>query len=247
MCYDENFFGSICCYPLNYINSYYGCSKVLSYWEILSWNFLSKWSSEDGCSEFMVSTSFWMGPDENFLNSSWCSSLESINYSSCFSKLWSDGEILSWNFLSKLSSEYGCSELTVSTSFWMSSDENFLNSSWCSSLNSINSSSYFLKLWSDGENLTWNFLRLITSFWMCSDENMLDFNFRSSLICCRLSSCLLKICSAVSHDTCSSLADESIIILCCLSWYVSLNCCSYYYSCLLLWSHCYCKSYDFEI
>ena len=48
------------------------------------------------------------------------------------------------------------------TSFWMVPNENFLYSSWCSSLNSINSSSYFCKLWLDGEILAWNFLRLIT-------------------------------------------------------------------------------------
>ena len=38
--------------------------------------------------------------------------------------------------------------------------------------------------------------------------------FMSSLNCCRLSSCILKCRSAVSHDTFSSLADKSIMILC---------------------------------
>ena len=54
-------------------------------------------------------------------------------------------------------------------------------------------------------------------------------------------SCFLRSSSSVSHKFFSSLADESIMILCCLSWYVSLNCWSYYFSLLLLWSHCYWK------
>ena len=137
-----------------------------------------------------VITSFWMGPDKNFLNSSWCSSLKYIYYYSCFSKLWSSGENLARNFHSNLSSEDGCSELMVITSFWMGPDENFLNSSWCSSLNSINYSSCFSKLWSDGKILACNFLRVITLFWICYGENMFYFYFRSSLIFCRMYYCL---------------------------------------------------------
>ena len=66
-------------------------SKLWSYEEILACNFLSKWSSQDECSELMASTSFWMGLDKNFFNSSWCSSLNYINSSPCFSKIWSGG------------------------------------------------------------------------------------------------------------------------------------------------------------
>ena len=121
----------------------------------------------------------------------------------------------------------------------MGPDEDFLNASWCSSLNYINYSSCFSKLWSDGEVLAWNFLSLITLFWMCFDENMFGFSFRSYLICFRLSSCLLKTWSAVSRDTFTSLADESIMIFCCFSWYVYIKFWSSYSSCLLLWSHCY--------
>ena len=47
----------------------------------------------------------------------------------------------------------------------------------------------------------------------------------------------LKSLSSVSRDTFSLLADESIMILCCLSWYVSLNCWIYSSCCLLLLSH----------
>ena len=99
---------------------------------------------------------------------------------------------MAWKSLPKLSSEDGCSELMVSTWFYMCSDENFIKSSWCSSLNSINSSYFFSKLWYDGEILAWNFLRLITLFWMCSVYNMFDFSVRSSTIGCRLSSCILN-------------------------------------------------------
>ena len=128
-----------------------------------------------------------MVSDEEFLNASCCSSLKSINYYYCFSKLWSDGEILSWDFLSKWYSEDGCSELMVSTSFWMGPDEKLFKLSWCPSLNSINSSSCFSKLWSYGEILAWDFLVLIHLFWMCYDENIFEFSFRCYLICCRLS------------------------------------------------------------
>ena len=72
-----------------------------------------------------------------------------VNYSSGFSIIFSDGEILAWNFLSKLFAEDGCSEVKVRNSFWMGPDENFIMSSWCYSLDSINSSSYFSKLLSD--------------------------------------------------------------------------------------------------
>ena len=117
--------------------------KTLIIWRNISLSFFSKWSAEDGCSEVRVSTSFWMGPDKNFFNSSWCSSLKSINYSSCFSKLWSNGESLAWNSLSKWYVEDGSSKVRVSTSFWMGPGENCLDLSWCSSLNSIYSSSCF--------------------------------------------------------------------------------------------------------
>ena len=73
---------------------------------------------------------------------------------------------------------------------------------------------FFSKLWSYGEILTWDFLRVITIFWICSGENMFAFSFRSSLICFRLSSCLSKSWSDSSCDTSSSLAAESITILC---------------------------------
>ena len=49
--------------------------------ESWAWNVLSKWFSEDGFLGLMVSTSFWMGTDENVLNLSWCSYLNYINYS----------------------------------------------------------------------------------------------------------------------------------------------------------------------
>ena len=87
-------------------------------------------------------------------------------------------------------------------------------------------------------SLSLEFFRGITLFWMCYDENMLDFSFRYSFICYRMSSCTLKSWSYVSSDTFSSLDDESIIILCCLSWYVSLKCWIYYSSCLIILYHC---------
>ena len=49
MCYSENFFGSICCFPFNSIYFSSGCSKIWLYRKSLAWNFLSKLSSEDGC------------------------------------------------------------------------------------------------------------------------------------------------------------------------------------------------------
>ena len=148
MCPDESCFGSICCFPLNYIKYFSRFSKLLSDGEIFDWKLLSKWYSEYGCSEVIVSTSFSMGPYENFLISSYFPSLKFINSSSSFLILWSDGEILACNFLSKLSSEDLCSEVIVSTSCWMGPDENFLDSSWYFSLNFINSSSFLPKLWS---------------------------------------------------------------------------------------------------
>ena len=81
-------------------------------------------------------------------------------------------------------------------------------------------------------------MRVSTLLWMCSDENIFDSSFRSSLICFRISSCLLKSQSAVSNDTFSLLADESILVFCCLSWYVSFNCLIYSYYYLLIWYHC---------
>ena len=117
-----------------------------------------------------VSTSVWMGNDENPLNSSWCYCLSSINYSSSLSRLCSDGEILSCNFLSKWSSEYRCSEVKVRTSLWMGNDENCLNSSWCSYLRYINYSSGLSILCSDAEIFYWNFLSKWWSTMVCLDE-----------------------------------------------------------------------------
>ena len=53
----------------------------------------------------------------------------------------------------------------------------------------------------------------------------------------RISSCNLKNWWAVSRDTFSLLAYKSSNILCFLSWYVSLNCCSSSSYCLLIWQH----------
>ena len=155
-------FDHICCSYLISIN-YYFFSKPLSDGKILAWNFLSEWSLEGGFSKVIISNVFYMGPDEDFLNTSWYFTLNSLifinyfsylsnwfNYYSSCSNLWLYGEILSWNFLSKWTVEAGCSEVRVSNSFWMSPDENFLNSSWCSSLNYINSSSYSSKPWQYG-------------------------------------------------------------------------------------------------
>ena len=128
MCSDDNLFGLIFCSTLNSINYYSICSKTLLYGEILSWNLLSKWYSEDGCSEVILNTSFWMGTDEIFLKSSCCFPLKSINYYSWFSKKLSDGEILACNFLSKWSSEHWCSEVILDTSFWMCFDYNMFDS-----------------------------------------------------------------------------------------------------------------------
>ena len=170
-----------------------------------------------------------MGPEDNFINSSWCSSLKSINSSYLFSRLCSYVEISAWNFLSKQFSEYRCSELMLSTSFWMGPDENFLNSSWCFAYN------HFLiggcsKLW------YWSYVEIwaLNFLWNYSDENMFDFLIRSYIICVRLSSCLSNFLSAVSHENVSSLDDGSIIILFCFSWYVSLK--FWIYSFLLLTS-----------
>ena len=57
MWYDDNLFGSICCFPLNSINSSSGCSKIWLYGENLAWNFLSKSSSEDVCDNPTINSS----------------------------------------------------------------------------------------------------------------------------------------------------------------------------------------------
>ena len=213
--------------------------KTLNRLRNLGLGLLSMWSSEDGFSELIVSTSFLMGPDENFLNSSWYFPLNFINSSSCFLalirwinialvfyfkvifrrwmfrveskhfilnvlwwklsqfimvffleicqfflfllKIWSDGEMLAWDFLSKWYSKDVCSELILSTSFLMCYDENIFHSVCCFPLKSINSSSGCSKHLLDGKRLAWSLLSkwdsedgcseviLSTSFWMCSN------------------------------------------------------------------------------
>ena len=112
----------------------------------LAWSLVSKQYSEDEVSEVRVSTSFVICSDENFYGSICCFPFNSINYSSFFPKIWSDGESIAWGLLSKLSSEDGCSEVRVSTSFSICYDENMFNYVCCFSLNFINSSSFFQKL-----------------------------------------------------------------------------------------------------
>ena len=53
-------------------------------------------------------------------------------------KLWLDGERLAWSFVSKLCSDYGWSEVIVSTSFLMCYDENLFGYMWFFPLNSSN-------------------------------------------------------------------------------------------------------------
>ena len=122
---DEDFFNTSWHFPLNYwvfimesINHSF-FSGLLSDGEILAYNFLSKLYEEDGVSEVRVITFFWMYPDKNFINSSLCFSLNYINYSSWFSKLWSYGENLYWDFLSEWSIEDESLEVRLSTLFWM--------------------------------------------------------------------------------------------------------------------------------
>ena len=42
--------------------------RTLIRWRNMSLDFFSKWSSEYGCSEVIVSTSFWMCSDENMID-----------------------------------------------------------------------------------------------------------------------------------------------------------------------------------
>ena len=62
MCSDENIVGYICCSTLNSISYSSGFSNPWLYGEIFSWDLLSNWSSEDGCSEVIVGTQFWKIP-----------------------------------------------------------------------------------------------------------------------------------------------------------------------------------------
>ena len=81
--------------------------------------------------------------------------LELYKFFFLFLKVWSDGEILAWDLVSKWYSEDGCSEVIVITSFSIFSYENMFYSMCCFSLNSINSSSCFYKLWSYLSNMAW--------------------------------------------------------------------------------------------
>ena len=135
----------------------------------------------------------------------------------------------------------------------MGPDENFFNSLWCYSLKYINFYSCFSKIirW---RNLSLEFsLKVICRILMFRDDSKnLSLNviwlehawfyFRPSLSWFRLSSYGFKIWSVVSRDTFGLLADKSITILCCLSWYVYINCWSS--SCLLLWYHCSWKTFS---
>ena len=114
ICYDS----WLCC-SMKSINSSSGCSKIWSDLSNFAWSLVSNQYSEDIVSKLRVTILFLIFSDENLFGSIFFSPLNSINYSSGCSKLWLDVEILSWNFLSKLYSEYGCSEVIVSTSFGM--------------------------------------------------------------------------------------------------------------------------------
>ena len=111
----------------------------------------------------------------------------------------------------------------------MCSDENMFYSSFRYSLICCKLYSFLLKvdqLFLVKPSLHW----LINQSWCC-------------VVCCDIFistienfyySCLLLL-SHWSWNIFSLLAKESIRILCCLLWYVSLNCCSSSSSCLLLW------------
>ena len=74
-------FDSWCCFTLKYISCYCCCSKIWSYLSGLDWILVSKLSSEDGCSEVRLSTSFSMCYDENMFNYMYYLPLNSTNYS----------------------------------------------------------------------------------------------------------------------------------------------------------------------
>ena len=57
-------FDFTCCFTLNSINDSFGVSKLWSDGKILALDFVSKWSSENGGSEVIASTSFWMSFDK---------------------------------------------------------------------------------------------------------------------------------------------------------------------------------------
>ena len=56
MCYFDNFFGPICCFPLNFINSSFGCSNFWLDRESVTCNSLSNLFLGDGCSEVSDNT-----------------------------------------------------------------------------------------------------------------------------------------------------------------------------------------------
>ena len=117
ICSDKKLFGPICCFSLNSIH-YSSCfSNFWSNGETSAWNLVSKWYSEDGVSEVRVSTSFSIFYNEKCFGYIFCYPLNTINYSSWFSKPWSDGEILDWSLVSSWSSEDGCSEVRVRNHF----------------------------------------------------------------------------------------------------------------------------------
>ena len=131
-------FDSLCCFTLKDINDNCCCSKIRSDLSNLAWSLVSKWPSEGEVSEARVSNSFSICSDEKWFGYICCFTLSSINSSSCFYKLWSDGEILDWNLVSKWSSEDGGSEARVNTSFLMCSDEIVFDSMCFFPFNSIN-------------------------------------------------------------------------------------------------------------
>ena len=115
-----------CCCSMKLINCSSGCSIIWSDLSNLAWSLVSKWYPEDEVSEARVSTSFSMCYNEEFLGSIYRFLLNYINYYSCFSKLWSNEEILACNLVPKWSSEDVCSEVRVSISFLICFDDNLI-------------------------------------------------------------------------------------------------------------------------
>ena len=109
---------SLCLDERSVIWTYMFCSCFSIFLSYLSWSF----ASIAAMCLFMAFKSVW-----NMSNSEWILSrsyfFRWVNYSSSCSKIWLYREILSWDFLSNWSAGYVCSEVRVSTSFWMSTDE----------------------------------------------------------------------------------------------------------------------------
>ena len=157
--------------------------------------------------------------------------LEIYQFFFFFSKVWSVGEILAWDLISKWYTEDGCSEGILSTLFWFFTDYNMFDYSFSSYIICFKLSSYLLKKFTAVSRDTLSLLPFgsIIILWFLS--------FYGRIICCSYSSSCLINWSHCSWNTFSLLVKESIKnfrcvsinLLCCLSLYVSLNWYCFYF------------------